>query len=287
MTPPRFDGLASPAAMSSSSVKPLRRSRLRQRLPRVGRIADRRTAPASRLSGRAPRGRRARARPGAPGAGPRGTRRSPPRALRGAGASMSVLPGGPRAELDARPLGEAGQRLPEVEPVSSHQEREDVACLAAAEAVPGLALGRDDERRRLLRVERTESLVDGPARLSATVSPTTSATGSFALISATMPEEELMAPPSRARSAVVKCFVKIPRGILPDCQGFRQLRRRTSRRWCGSVDCPRPHRTASRQHVGHAPRRASRPIARLRAPRRWRPPSASCMGVASTGSRCC
>ncbi len=86
-----------------------------------------------------------------------------------------------------------------------------------------------------------------PARLSATVSPTTSATGSFALISATMPEEEVMAPPSRARSTVVKCFVKVPGPILPDCQVSRHFRARASHRCARSVHCPAPHRTAPRE----------------------------------------
>ena len=45
------------------------------------------------------------------------------------------------------------------------QEREDVAVLAAAEAVPGLALGGDDEGRRLLGVEGAEALEDGAGTL--------------------------------------------------------------------------------------------------------------------------
>ena len=95
---------------------------------------------------------------------------------------------GPLVELDAGATRELRERLGEVERVALHHEREDVAVLAAAEAVPGVAGRRDDEAdgvfspwngHRPLRVV--------PAFFSWTVSPTTSATGSRPLISATTP----------------------------------------------------------------------------------------------------
>ena len=74
--------------------------------------------------------------------------------------TATVLPRRPRAELDPGTLGQPGQGLAEVQPVAAHDEREDVAVLSAAEAVPRLALGRDDEGRCLLGVERAEALLD-------------------------------------------------------------------------------------------------------------------------------
>ena len=78
---------------------------------------------------------------------------------------MPILAGGVLAELDPRLLGKASQRLAEVQPVTPHQEREDVTVLATAEAVPRLAIGRDDEGWRLLGVERAEALGDGAGSL--------------------------------------------------------------------------------------------------------------------------
>jgi hypothetical protein len=46
-----------------------------------------------------------------------------------------------------------------------HQERDDVAPGAAAEAVPATARRRDDEGGGLFLVERAEALVDGSGRL--------------------------------------------------------------------------------------------------------------------------
>src|SRR5690606_17731964 len=70
-----------------------------------------------------------------------------------------ILAGGALGELDARLLGQPLERLAELEAVALAQEGEDVAVLAAAEAMPRLTLGRDDERRGLLSVEGAESLV--------------------------------------------------------------------------------------------------------------------------------
>jgi hypothetical protein len=59
-------------------------------------------------------------------------------------------------ELDARPLGERLQRRLEVQPLGLHHELEDVAALAAAEAVVELLDRVDAERRRPLVVERAQ-----------------------------------------------------------------------------------------------------------------------------------
>ena len=76
-----------------------------------------------------------------------------------------ILARGALGELDARPLRQPRQRLTEVEAVALHQEREDVAALAAAEAMPRLAVRADDEGWRLLRVERAEALERGAGPL--------------------------------------------------------------------------------------------------------------------------
>ncbi len=78
--------------------------------------------------------------------------------------ATSVLAGGPFVDLDAGAGGQDAQGFREGDAVAFHHEAEDVAALAAAEAVPALARGRDDEARRLLRVERAQSLERG-ARL--------------------------------------------------------------------------------------------------------------------------
>ena len=60
------------------------------------------------------------------------------------------------AERDPRVLGETFDRLGELEVFDIAQEPDRVPALAAAEAVVEALRGRDAERRRLLRVERTE-----------------------------------------------------------------------------------------------------------------------------------
>ena len=67
-------------------------------------------------------------------------------------------------ERDARALGEQLQRLAEVERLLLLDERDEVAALATAEAMPVLFIGEDIERRGALTVEGTEALV-GLARL--------------------------------------------------------------------------------------------------------------------------
>ena len=79
--------------------------------------------------------------------------------------ALGVLAGRPLVELDAGPRGQATERLGEVDPLALHDEAEDVAAQPAAEALPGLASGGDDERGRLLPVEGAEALVAGPGLL--------------------------------------------------------------------------------------------------------------------------
>ena len=72
--------------------------------------------------------------------------------------------GGPRIlllglELDPRPLGQRLQGRLEVQPLGLHHELEDVAALAAAEAVVELLDRVDAERRRPLVVERAQPRV--------------------------------------------------------------------------------------------------------------------------------
>jgi hypothetical protein len=80
-------------------------------------------------------------------------------------ARLAVAPlGRPRVlrlglELDPRPLGERLERGLEVEPLGLHHELEDVAALAAAEAVVELLDRVDAERRRPLVVERAQPRV--------------------------------------------------------------------------------------------------------------------------------
>ena len=75
-----------------------------------------------------------------------------------------VITGGPLVELHSGSCGEALERLGEGHAVALHDEAEDVAAQAAAEALPALASGRHDEARGLLPVERAQAL-EGRARL--------------------------------------------------------------------------------------------------------------------------
>ncbi len=59
-------------------------------------------------------------------------------------------------QFHAGPLGQHAQRLGEVGRLALHHELEDVAALAATEAVERLTFRIHDERRGLLLVERTE-----------------------------------------------------------------------------------------------------------------------------------
>ena len=74
----------------------------------------------------------------------------------------AVLPPCLLVDLDAGLAGEETERLRKREPIALHDEAEDVAPLAAPEAVPALPGGRDDERGGLLGVEGTEALERGP-----------------------------------------------------------------------------------------------------------------------------
>ena len=71
----------------------------------------------------------------------------------------------PLVELHARPAGELRQGLGEGQAVALHDEREDVAVLATAEAVPRVADGRHDEAGRLLAMEGAQPLEGGPRLL--------------------------------------------------------------------------------------------------------------------------
>ncbi len=75
-----------------------------------------------------------------------------------------VVAAGPLVELDPGAGGEDLERVGERHVVTLHDEAEDVAAQPAAEALPALASRGDVERRRLLTVERAETLV-GAARL--------------------------------------------------------------------------------------------------------------------------
>ena len=72
--------------------------------------------------------------------------------------ASTILTGGALRKLDTGLLGQSGESLLEVEAVAAHDEREDVAVLAAPEAMPGLSLRSDREGRSLLGVERAEAL---------------------------------------------------------------------------------------------------------------------------------
>ena len=67
-------------------------------------------------------------------------------------------------QLDAGALGEPLDRLDEAQVVDLHQERDDVAALAAAEAVERAVRRPDVERRGLLVVERAQPLQRAAAR---------------------------------------------------------------------------------------------------------------------------
>ena len=79
--------------------------------------------------------------------------------------ALPILPRRLGRQLDAGLLRQAGERLAEVHAVTLHQEGEDVAALAASEAMPALAIRRHDERGCLLRVERAQALVGGAGAL--------------------------------------------------------------------------------------------------------------------------
>src|SRR5690606_15991152 len=78
------------------------------------------------------------------------------RALRAAGVLV--------AELDPDAVGEVLDGLDEREPVDLLDERDDVAALAAPEAVPAPDAGAHVERRRALVVERAQALERADAR---------------------------------------------------------------------------------------------------------------------------
>ncbi len=67
-------------------------------------------------------------------------------------------------QVQADPVGQALHRLHEREVLDLHDELDDVAALAAAEAVEGAVAGAHVERGRLLLVERAQALQRAPAR---------------------------------------------------------------------------------------------------------------------------
>src|SRR5688572_24429440 len=69
------------------------------------------------------------------------------------------------ADLDSDPLRELGQRLAERDALDLLVEGENIAALAAAEAMEGAAFGKDDKRRRLLLVEGAKPLERPPCSL--------------------------------------------------------------------------------------------------------------------------
>jgi hypothetical protein len=79
----------------------------------------------------------------------------------------------PRALWDLDPVlaGETAHRLGEGQVLDLHQEGERVAPLLAAEAVVGTAIGIDMERRGLLAVERTQTLVAAARALERDAAP--------------------------------------------------------------------------------------------------------------------
>jgi hypothetical protein len=78
---------------------------------------------------------------------------------------VGILAGRPLVELDAGLRREDLESFRERKAVALHDEAEDVAALAAAEALPRVAAGCHGERRRLLAVERAEALVGGTGLL--------------------------------------------------------------------------------------------------------------------------
>ena len=81
--------------------------------------------------------------------------------------AAGVLALGPLVDLDAGLAASVRSASGKVEPVALHDEAEDVAAQAAAEAVPALAHRGDDERGRLLTVEGAQPLVGGARLLQA------------------------------------------------------------------------------------------------------------------------
>jgi len=58
---------------------------------------------------------------------------------------VGILAFRPLVDLDARALGERSERLGEENAIALHDEAEDVPAQAAAEAMPAVTSGRDDE----------------------------------------------------------------------------------------------------------------------------------------------
>ena len=72
-----------------------------------------------------------------------------------------ILTARPLVDLDTGPGRQSLERLREGQTLAAHDEAEDVAALAAAEAVPAVAGRGHDEAGGLLAVERAEPLVGG------------------------------------------------------------------------------------------------------------------------------
>ncbi len=83
-------------------------------------------------------------------------------------------------QRNARHRGKTLHRLGKRHALGLHQEVEDVAVQPGREVEPGLLLIIDEERGRLLLLERRQPLPLRPAFLSLTRRPTTSETGSRA-----------------------------------------------------------------------------------------------------------
>ena len=78
--------------------------------------------------------------------------------------AVGILALGALIDLDPGPVRERLEGLGKRHRIALHDEAEDVAAEAAAEALPGIAGGRDRERGCLLAMERAQALVGG-ARL--------------------------------------------------------------------------------------------------------------------------
>ena len=75
--------------------------------------------------------------------------------------ATGVLALGPFVDLDAGACGQRAERLGKGRAIPLHDEAEDVTTEPTAEAMPRLARRGDDERGRLLTVERAQALVGG------------------------------------------------------------------------------------------------------------------------------
>jgi hypothetical protein len=73
--------------------------------------------------------------------------------------ALRILAAGSFAELYSGSLRQPSERLGKVDRVALHDEIENVAAAAAAEALPGLARWRDREGRRLLAMKRAQAFV--------------------------------------------------------------------------------------------------------------------------------